>query len=195
MALYGEINWARVVSEQLGLRLVDPPSDWLSKLSGDLLRRSVRFAESAHAHGPFTLPAFIKPADDKCFAARVYWPMDEGMSNVQHGPILVSDVVRFVAEWRAWMLDGISHAVGFYRGDKRNDSDVARAKVAVYAALACRETGMNSAVVVDVGLLDNGATAIVEANPAYASGIYDADPAGVLSVLARASDQPDAGQK
>lgn len=185
VALYGEIHWAHVVSEQLGLRLIDPPPDWLSKLSHDLLKRRVRFAESSYAFGPIELPAFIKPADDKCFGARVYHSLDG--AEIHSGPILVSDPVTFVAEWRAWVLDGVSQAVGFYRGDKQHDSDIARVKVGFYASAACLETETPKAVVIDVGLLDTGSFAIIEANPAYASGIYDAPAAGVLRVLERAT--------
>ncbi|MFF0415788.1 ATP-grasp domain-containing protein [Kitasatospora sp. NPDC004745] len=43
-----------------------------------------------------------------------------------------------------------------------------------------------SAVVVDVGLTDDGRWAVVEANAAWASGGYAADPEGVLDVVLRA---------
>ncbi|BFV60360.1 hypothetical protein KCMC57_up54640 [Kitasatospora sp. CMC57] len=43
------------------------------------------------------------------------------------------------------------------------------------------------AVVVDVGLLADGGWAVVEANPAWASGGYACDPDAVLDVVLRAA--------
>ncbi|MFD0527608.1 ATP-grasp domain-containing protein [Kitasatospora arboriphila] len=56
-----------------------------------------------------------------------------------------------------------------------------------FAADALAAGGLPSAVVVDVGRLDDGTWAVVEANPAWASGGYAGDPEHVLDVVLRAA--------
>src|SRR4030095_11775507 len=53
--------------------------------------------------------------------------------------------------------------------------------------VADAEVAMAPAVVIDVGQLDAGAWAVVEANACWASGICGCEPSRVLPVLRRAS--------
>ena len=70
-AIYAEPLFAHAIAEPIDTRLIEPSLDWLTHLPESLLRRAVAFATLADARG-LTNPAFIKPADDKCFPASVY---------------------------------------------------------------------------------------------------------------------------
>src|SRR5439155_23989040 len=71
VALYGEPLFAAVVAQDLGLALLEPPFDWLPTLPAEYLRREVRFAILGEAR-QLQQPAFVKPADDKCFLPAVF---------------------------------------------------------------------------------------------------------------------------
>jgi hypothetical protein len=71
VALYGEPLFAAVVAEELGLALLEPPLGWLAELPETYRRRAARLTTLGDARSCLG-PAFIKPADDKCFAAQVY---------------------------------------------------------------------------------------------------------------------------
>src|SRR5438094_9796041 len=68
VALYGEPLFAAVVADELGLALLEPPFDWLSTLAPKYRQREVRFGTLREARD-LRRPAFVKPADDKCFLA------------------------------------------------------------------------------------------------------------------------------
>src|SRR5258706_14222689 len=71
LAVYGEPLFARHVAQTLGLRLTEPPLDWLPRLPIRWRGRDVRLTTLAGAR-KLTDRAFIKPADAKCFDAKVY---------------------------------------------------------------------------------------------------------------------------
>ncbi|MFJ7590685.1 ATP-grasp domain-containing protein [Streptomyces sp. NPDC097617] len=109
-------------------------------------------------------------------------------------PDLVSDIVCFAREYRLFVLDGAVHdgsryAVGPRLDPAPLDLDPYAADVRAFAAelLAAADGSLPSAAVVDVGLLEEGGWAAIEANPAWASGGYACDPDRVLDVVLRAA--------
>ena len=72
VAVYGEPLFAQHVAQMLGLRLVELTLDWLPPLPARWRSRDVRLTTLADAR-KVTERTFIKPADEKCFNARVYF--------------------------------------------------------------------------------------------------------------------------
>jgi hypothetical protein len=73
-------------------------------------------------------------------------------------------------------------------GDWEAESgEIEEATAAMRALLADPDVDLPPAVVVDVGRMAGRGWGVVEANPAWASGICGCDPAGVLTVLQRAT--------
>src|SRR5579872_966921 len=68
---YGEPLFAAVVADTFDLALIEPHFSWLAGLPHHLRKRDVAFTNLGAARAN-RQRAFIKPADDKCFAARVY---------------------------------------------------------------------------------------------------------------------------
>ncbi|WP_246157445.1 ATP-grasp domain-containing protein [Catellatospora sichuanensis] len=199
--LYAGPLFADAVGAELGVGLLEPDQDWLARLPRAWTRREVVFTTLAQARS-LDRPAFVKPPDDKSFPARVY-PSGAGLP----GPdvleddtaVLVSEVVSFEVEFRLFLAAGRVRAVSRYAVDGELDlagpvEDTRCADAAAFAA-GLLGTGMPelpSAVVIDVGLLADGGTgrpewAVIEANAAWASGHYAADPDGALDVVLLAS--------
>ncbi|MEU4120085.1 ATP-grasp domain-containing protein [Kitasatospora sp. NPDC028055] len=193
--VYGGPLFADAVGRELGLALLEPAEDWLARLPLGLTGRRVSATTLAEARG-LRGPAFVKPPADKLFAARVY-PDGRALP----GPalldgdtrVLVSEVVRFRTEFRLFVLDGAVRTGSRYAQD--GDLSVAPLgadgpEVLAFArdvlAASASHAPLPSAVVVDVGRTDRG-WAVVEANAAWASGGYAADPGEVLDVVLRSS--------
>lgn len=221
--IYGGPLFGDAVGRDLGLALLQPPPGWLATLPYELTRRHVELTTLAEAR-KLRRPAFVKPPGDKLFPARIY-PDGSGLP----GPdalddtttVQVGDVVRFRREYRLFVLDGTVRTGSRYLLDGELDQapladDPYRAEVAAFAAevLAASAGRLPSAVVVDVGLLDDGPSdgpgygtgsgtgagrggagaeswAVVEANTAWASGGYACDPDQVLEVVLRAAAPAD----
>ncbi|MEN3327083.1 MAG: hypothetical protein V7638_1890 [Acidobacteriota bacterium] len=73
--LYAEALFGPTLAEQLGLRIENPPEDWLPNLPEQYRKRTVTLTTLAHARLG-TEVAFIKPPNDKSFPAQVYQPAD-----------------------------------------------------------------------------------------------------------------------
>ncbi|MFD9126162.1 ATP-grasp domain-containing protein [Kitasatospora sp. NPDC059571] len=192
--LYGGPLFADTAAGTLGVTALEPPADWLASLPAELLGRQVECSTLAEARR-LRRPAFLKPPVDKLFPARVY-PDGSGLP----GPdaldddtlVQVSDVVAFASEYRLFVLDGAVLTASRYAvGGGLAVSPEVGADAFAFAADVLAAGGLPSAVVVDVGRLTDGRWAVVEANPAWASGGYACDPDRVLDVVLRAAGPAD----
>jgi hypothetical protein len=197
VALYGEPLFAAVVAEDLGLALLEPPFDWLPTLPADYLRRETRFATLAQAR-QLEHPAFIKPADDKCFLAGVFregqhLPSEDVLPGAT--PVLIAEPVRWEVEVRCFVLDREVLAISPYlrRGELAqlpdgtwDDGRTEHAEAFAQRVVSDNAVSLPAAVVVDVGIIEGRGWAVIEANAAWGSGIYGCDPAAVLRVVRRA---------
>lgn len=193
--LYAGPLFADAVAADLGIALLEPPDDWLTRLPREAVRREIRMLTMAEA---WTLraPAFLKPPNDKSFPARLYRDGTQlpGPDSVDADTaVLASDPVRFGSEFRLHVLDGEIVTGAQYAID--GDLDIeplagheSAERILGFAKDVLRECAdtLPSAVVVDVGLI-GAEPAVIEANAAWASGHYAADPERVLDVVLRAA--------
>lgn len=195
LAFYGEPLLGARVAEVLRLRLIEPQLDWLTTVPPEYLQRNVRFGTLAEAR---KLPgrAFVKPADDKAFPARVYThggQLDASELYEPALPVLISEPVSFTLEYRCFVLERVVQTFCLYCregeiAELAADDDPCAKEVLAFAhrVLGDQRVFLPPAVVLDVGRLDDGRWVIIECNPAWGSGIYACDPAKVLPVLKRA---------
>ncbi|MEU5921005.1 ATP-grasp domain-containing protein [Streptomyces sp. NPDC047141] len=192
------------LAERLGFALLEPADDWLARLPEAFTGREVRAATLADAWA-VTGPTFVKPPRDKSFPADVYTDGSRLPADLDPAtPVLLSEVVTFAAEYRLFLLDGriatgTRYAV-FGRLDPRplDPHGAVAEEIAAFVDRLVAEAGpaLPSAVVVDVGrLLDpyrpGHRWAVVEANMAWFSHAYAADPARVLDVVLRSAGPRD----
>ncbi|MEV0457386.1 ATP-grasp domain-containing protein [Catellatospora methionotrophica] len=203
--LYGGPVFAGAVADDLGLALLEPDDDWLVRLPHAFTHREIALTTLGEARWSRT-PMFVKPPRDKNLPAAVYADGSR-LPGVDSLPadtaVLVSDIVTFLVEYRLFVLDGIVHDGSRYAYHGRLDpmpldTCAHRAAVLAFAAElldACAES-LPSAVVVDVGLVSDPDRAeehwaVVEANMAWFSSSYAADPDRVLDVVRRAAGPCD----
>ncbi|MEC3982170.1 ATP-grasp domain-containing protein [Amycolatopsis sp. H20-H5] len=188
--LHAGPSFADVVARVLGIALLEAPPEWLSLLPRTFTRREVRLmpVEAAYAlRGPF----FGKSPNDKSIRAMIYTDGSRlpGPDAVERDtPLLVSDVVRFDAEFRLHVLDGAVVSSSRYAEAGQRSLGPANDDAVAFGAelLSAAKSTVPSAIVIDVGLVD-GNWAVIEANAAWASGCYTADPAVVLDVVLRSA--------
>lgn len=198
-AIYGEPLFGAVVAAELALVLLEPPFGWLAELPWKYVLRKVSFTTLSRAK-KYPDRAFIKPADDKCFPANVY---DSGAALQipdafpDETPVLISEPVVWDVEFRCFILERRVATFSPYARRsalaQTEDSSWEATGVETEEALECCNKliadpaiQIPPAVVIDVGRIDGRGWAVVEANAAWASGIYGCDPDRVLEVIARA---------
>lgn len=187
-------TFADAVAPRHGIALLEPPMTWLAELPHAMLGREIAAMPIAEAWR-LRYPAFIKSPNDKSLRAMVYTDGTRlpGADAVDPATIvLVSGVVAFTAEYRFHLLDGRVHASSQYSADGGQMLGPVPESIAGPAAALLAEVAatLPSGIVVDLGVLD-GRLVVVEANAAWASGIYAADPEKALDVILRASCPAD----
>lgn len=178
----------------MGWKLRYNPLDWLSKIPQEYLGRKVEFMNLGRAMELKEIK-FIKPADDKVFDARVYARVYAPGSLCPREiiprdttPVLVSDPVNFVSEYRRFVRDKKVTTCSCYimNGEINEPKNWFKGSEIVAAHLTNlleRDIITSEAAVIDLGYLDSGELVVIESNQAWASGIYGCDLAGVLEVL------------
>ena len=198
--LYGETLLADALAEPLGLAFLEPTADWLPQLPLAYRKRAIRLATLGEARA-LTERSFVKPPDEKWFGAAVYATgaaieVAEGMEDEY--PVLISEPVIFEVEYRFFVLErAIATGSIYIRGGAiarsgegewpTDPADTTAATEFLGGMLRDPSVQLPPAVVIDVGRVEDRGWAVVEANPAWASGICDADPLLVLDVLRRAT--------
>ena len=78
-----------------------------------------------------------------------------------------SEVVRFVSEWRCFLLYGQIIGINFYYGDREAEYDKSVIEAAVRAY-----PNMPAGFSMDFGVTDDGRTLLIEVNDGYSLGTY-----------------------
>lgn len=224
LVLYGEPLFVATIAQQLGIGLIEPPFDWLTQLPADLLGREVR-ALTLGQLPQVAFPAFVKPADDKCFPAAVYDSLEALYDAIQlreslplQTPILTSTPVVWHTEYRFFVREGAVMTGSLYSlaGElieagaqdpqpQQAQTTLPDAQHFTQALVEQLQQGgeegtlVPPAVVIDVGWIQGHGWAVIEANPCWGAGLYKCDPAAALATLQRASQPltqlPDADRR
>ena len=187
-AVIGGIGAVRTALMQLGApepENIDYPPALLPFLRREVRRATIRDAHRLCVDGRFDPPVFIKPVTGhKEFTGHVLavfrdlirtanWAGEE-----PNTPIWICDAVEFVSEWRYFVHHRELVGVGHYHGDplRAPDPDVVRAAVAAYDGPVAH--------VIDLGVLADGRTALVEVNDGFSFGSYGLHPHAHAAMLA-----------
>lgn len=174
----GSIDLVKHALRQHGKEL--PPENSYPECLSHLLYRKVEKVRSlrevkAMLDAGRTL--FVKPVAVKRFTGFVtcdsYDPRFSGASNT--APVWISEVVKFVSEWRAYIANGKLLIIGFadHGGDQQTLPDVA---VIVDAVERMTKAGAPAGYALDFGVLSTGETALIEMNDGYSLGVYGGMP-------------------
>jgi len=197
IAVYAEPLLATRVAQNFGIKLLEPPDDFLPSLPESWRKRSVLLTTMKEARLS-TEPRFIKSAARKEFDARVYASgadLPRGELVRDSLPVLIQEIVAWDVEYRCFVSDrAVRTASSYWRHEKdpRDENgiwcadELREATEFCNALLADPAVTVPEACVIDVGLIPRKGWAVIESNAAWSSGIYGCDGAAVLPVLLRA---------
>lgn len=196
--LYVEGLFSAVIAEDFGVRLPEPPVDWLPGLPFEYRRREIFMMTLASARS-IVRRSFMKPPNDKSFPAGIYTGGDLPIEFDEAAPVLVSEVVTWEKEFRCFVLDRQVRTMSIYlrNGILQREFDFTAEEDELDDARAFAETllldhrvTLPRAAVIDVGVIQDRGWAVVEQNAAWGSGIYGCNPSEVLEVIRYANERP-----
>ncbi|MBD2182722.1 ATP-grasp domain-containing protein [Planktothrix sp. FACHB-1355] len=189
--LYVEALMTEMIAEQLGLRLIDPPNDWLPNLPEEYRKRWVYLSTLGEARC-MEKAAFIKPPNDKSFPARVYQSEELPSDYPDEIPVLIAEIVEWEKEFRCFILNRSLKTFSIYLRDgelqRQNDfahteEEECEVREFIEILLSDEQVEILEATVIDVGVIKGRGWAVVEQNAAWGAGLYGCDPIEVLEVL------------
>lgn len=186
-AVHGGTSFCRKTADALNASVAEPDDGFLPGLPDEYLNRTIRLIGMREARSLLE-PKFIKPVNDKYFPASVYssgaaLPAE---ARLTESMVLVSDPVYWESEHRMFVLDHQVKASSPYPSQENISFPEGRheqAKAFCERVLKDTRVRLPRAVVLDVGYIRGVGWAVVEANTAVMSSIYDSDPVAVLKVL------------
>jgi hypothetical protein len=131
------------------------------------------------------LPFFVKPMGRrKRFPGRVVesWGDLTVLAGAADAtPVLCSEVVRWLSEFRAFVVHGSIVGVRHYAGDPAQIPE----QTVIEEAVACFEASGEAMAgyAADFGVLESGATALIEINDGFALGAYGLDDAAYTNLI------------
>jgi hypothetical protein len=193
--LYLEALFGPNLAEEFGLRMLEPPVDWLPQLPAEYRNRQVELMTLQQARS-LQKPAFIKPPNDKSFPAKVYTGAELPHGYDEISPVLVSEIVAWEVEYRCFVLNREPRAMSVYlrHGELQKSlgfvsPEAERAEAEAFVRVICADARVDlpRTAVLDVGIIAGRGWSVVEQNSAWGAGLYGCDPAEVLQVLEHAS--------
>jgi hypothetical protein len=198
----GKVYLLRFIAEQLNLVLLEAPAQWLMSLPKAYLQRDLQAITLTEARKA-DFPRFIKPAEGKFFAAKVYQAADELPpigSQAEGMPVYVAEPITWLHEFRCFILERQLQTFSVYsrngelaevNGEWPTSSWPMTADELTAVQSFCEiflndsRVSMPPAFVLDIGEIESRGWAVIEANPVWASGIYGAEPTKILPLLQR----------
>lgn len=192
IAVYGEDIYAEIVAEQCDLTLTKPDDNWLSKISEEFTKRKISYGKLKDFVHDENI--FIKCSDFKTFKAGVYQKVLDIKGFDSLDPqitIFTSEVVEWELEVRCFVLNNeIKTYSSYWRNDGFDTNSLSKTEqkdlfeffnrfITQYA-----ET-LPKAIVLDFGIIKGKGWALIEANPAWCSGLYACDAEKVIEVIVK----------
>lgn len=187
--LYVDSLFGPGIADAFGVRLLDTADGWLATLPIEYRRREIHLSNLGAARRRLVGEAFVKPPNDKSFAAAVYTAETLPAHLPDETPVLVSEIVKFEVEYRFFIADGDWRTGSVYARDGvlsvggSEPSEATFAGMFVNRLLDDNRVKLPRAIALDVGLIQGEGWAVVEANGAWGSGLYDCDPIAALGVI------------
>ncbi len=188
--IYGENLFVEVIAQQLKIALLATPPDWLALLPYEYLQRKVQFMTLKDCRD-LNSPTFIKPASGKLFDAKIYnsgadLPSPDAQDDTT--PVLTSEPVKWKKEFRCFIKQRELCTISAYSETSElnlqaSEAQLGEAETFCKALIDDEKILLPPSTVIDIGQIEGREWAVVEANPTFASGIYNCDPQQVLNCL------------
>lgn len=147
--------------------------------------REIRYMTMGEFKKDSQLPVFVKPARrSKEFVAGVLTKQDSKefffKDHPDDTPVLVSEVVDIVSEYRGYVIDGELKGIYYYRGDFRVFPDVKVIDNAIKDY-----TTQPAGYSIDFGVTGDGRTLLIECNDGWSLGNYGLHHVTYSTLLAK----------
>lgn len=190
IAVYGEDIYAEIVADQCKLTLTKPDDNWLSNISEEFTKRKIAYGQLKDFVHKENI--FIKSSDFKSFKAGVFDKVTDikGFDSLDLDiTVFTSEVVEWELEVRCFVLNNkIKTHSSYWRNnsfDTNPLSETEQKDMFEFFKNFMKQYSetLPKAIVLDFGIIKEKGWALIEANPAWCSGLYACDSKKALEVI------------
>jgi hypothetical protein len=190
IAVYGEDIYAEIVAEQCNLTLTKPTDNWLAEISEEFTKRKISYGKLKEFVDEENI--FIKCSDFKSFKAGVFDKVTDikGFDTLDFDSmVFTSEVVEWELEVRCFVLNNeIKTHSSYWRNDEFDTNQLSGTEqkdLFEFFENFIRKyiETLPKAIVLDFGIIKGKGWALIEANPAWCSGLYACDAEKALEVV------------
>jgi len=190
IAVYGEDIYAEIVAEQCNLTLTKPDDNWLSKISEEFTKRKISYGQLKDFVHEENI--FIKCSDFKSFKAGVFDKVTDikGFDTLDlESTVFTSEVVEWELEVRCFVFNNEIKTHSSYWRNNAFDTDplseTEQKDLFEFFENFIKQYSetLPEAIVLDFGIIKGKGWALIEANPAWCSGLYACDAEKALEVI------------
>ncbi|WP_284464286.1 ATP-grasp domain-containing protein [Chryseobacterium sp.] len=190
IAVYGEDIYSEIVAEQCNLTLTKPDDNWLAGISEKFTKRKISYTQLKNVVHKENI--FIKCSDFKSFKAGVFDKVTDikGFDSLDlNSTVFTSEVVEWELEVRCFVLNNeIKTHSTYWRNNSFNTnllSETERNGMFEFFKSFIKQysSTLPNAIVLDFGIIKEKGWALIEANPAWCSGLYACDAEKALEVI------------
>lgn len=190
IAVYGEDIYSEIVAEQCNLTLTKPKDNWLAEITEEFTQRKIIYGQLKDFLQEEDI--FIKCSDFKSFKAGVYHKLTDikGFDTVDlNSTVFTSEVVEWELEVRCFVFNNeIKTYSSYWRNNSFDTNPLSENEEHDMFEFFNRfiqkySSTLPNAVVLDFGIIKGQGWALIEANPAWCSGLYACDAEKALEVV------------
>jgi hypothetical protein len=187
---YGNTLHAEMIRNKIPIEFLplNEKNGWLTRLP-ELTKRQISMIRFETLKQPFDEDIFVKPVGDKWFEGRVYHNGESIVGGFQPDDLIyVSNIINMQDEVRCFVLDDIVLTASYYRIDKifnpqRVSQDMIDNLFTPLVKQVRAQTSLPRGVVLDFARIQGEEWCFIEANEAYASGLYMCDATKCFEVI------------
>ncbi|MBW8523333.1 ATP-grasp domain-containing protein [Chryseobacterium chendengshani] len=190
IAVYGEDIYAEIVAEQCNLTLTKPKDNWLAEILEQFTKRKISYGQLKDFVNEENI--FIKCSDFKSFKAGVFDKVTDikGFDSLDlESMVFISQVVEWELEVRCFVLNNeIKTYSSYWRNNAFDTNPLSETEQKELFGffkdfIQKYSSTLPNAIVIDFGIIKGKGWALIEANPAWCSGLYACDAEKALEVI------------
>ena len=179
LTIYGIDTFSLVLAQLLGLKLLEPKDELISKLEFNWVKRKVEIVKN-HEVGKSLFPIFIKPVKPKTFKSSVYEDFDKFTKETKgigkNELIIKSSIIKLESEVRAFILNNKILDMAIYEGNSNLES----AREFLTDFLQHHSINLPESYVIDLGFNETDKWFVIEFNSSWGAGLNSCNPNKVI---------------
>ncbi len=186
ITIYGIDTFSLVLAQIIGVKLVEPKDELISKLNISWIKRTINILNISDIDDSL-FPTFIKPVKPKTFTSKIYKSLGDFLEETngidKSENVIQSDIIIIESETRAFILNDKILDIATYEGN----ANLTEARVFLNSFLKHHSIDLPETYVIDLGYNKTNGWFVIEFNASWGAGLNGCSPNKVINAIRAAT--------